>query len=88
MRKTYIIDVDGSLLEQIEDFENITRYRTIPALPGARENTTRWHCEGHYIILITARPESLRDITKEQLHNAGVVYDLLIMGVGAGPRVS
>jgi hypothetical protein len=87
MRNTYFVDVDGSLLEHIEDFENITRYRTLPALPGAKEKTAKWHCDGHYIILTTARPESLREITKEQLHNAGIIYDLLIMGIGAGPRI-
>ena len=87
MRKTYLIDVDGSILEHIEDFENITRYKTLPALPGAKEKTVKWHCEGHMIILTTARPESLREITKEQLHNAGIVYDMLIMGIGSGPRI-
>ena len=87
MRKTYLIDVDGSILEHIEDFENITRYKTLPALPGAKEKTVKWHCEGHMIILTTARPESLREITKEQLHNAGIVYDMLIMGIGAGARI-
>ncbi len=87
MRKTYFIDIDGTILEHIEDFENITRYKTLPALPGAREKTVKWHCEGHMIILTTARPESLREITKEQLHNAGIVYDMLIMGIGAGERI-
>lgn len=87
MRQTYICDIDGTLLEHIEDFENITKYRTLPALPGAKEKTIEWHCRGDMIILTTARPESLREITKEQLHNAGIIYDMLIMGVGAGPRI-
>lgn len=87
MRKCFFIDIDGTILEHIQDFENITKYRTLPALPGAREKTVEWHCKGHQIILTTARPESLREITEEQLHNAGVIYDMLLMGIGSGPRI-
>lgn len=87
MRRTFFIDIDGTLLRHIDDFENILTYTHIQALPGAKEKTSQWHCEGHYIILTTARPESLRDITKTQLNNAGIVYDLLIMGIGAGERI-
>lgn len=87
LRKTFFIDIDGTLLKHIEDFENIYNYETLDALPGAREMTSRWHCEGHMIILTTARAESLREITVKQLANAGVVYDLLLMGLGAGKRV-
>lgn len=87
MRKCFFVDIDGTLLEFLQDFENVTRYRTLPALPGAREKTSEWHCKGYQIILTTARPESLREITKEQLHNAGVIYDMLLMGIGSGPRI-
>jgi uncharacterized HAD superfamily protein len=87
LRKTYFIDIDGTLLEHIEDFENVYQYSVLKALPGAKEKTVQWHCEGHMIILTTARAESLRDITETQLRNAGVVYDLLLMGLGSGKRV-
>jgi uncharacterized HAD superfamily protein len=87
MRKTYFIDIDGTLLEHIEDFENIHKYDNLKTLPGAAAKTTQWHCEGHMIILTTARAESLRDITKTQLSNAGIIYDILLMGIGAGERI-
>jgi ribonucleotide monophosphatase NagD (HAD superfamily) len=86
MRSTYFIDIDGTLLEHIEDFENIDNYDSLRALPGAKEKTSKWHCEGHMIILTTARPESLRRLTEKQLRKAGVIYDMIIMGIGAGPR--
>jgi hypothetical protein len=84
--QTYFIDIDGTLLEHIEDFSKI--YTTPPvALPGASEKTAELHCRGDMIILTTARPESLRDLTIYQLGSLGVFYDLLIMGIGAGNRI-
>jgi hypothetical protein len=87
MRKTYILDIDGTLLFHIPNFEQIYLYPNLDALPMAKEKTFKWHCEGHYIILTSARPESLRDLTIKQLDAANIVYDLLILGVGAGPRI-
>lgn len=85
--KTYILDIDGTLLEHIPDFKDICSHPSLRPLPGAREKTSKWHCEGHVIVLITARPEGLRKLTELQLHNAGIIYDMLIMGVGQGPRI-
>jgi hypothetical protein len=42
---------------------------------------------GHYIILTTARPEGVRASTERQLHEAGIFYDQLVMGLPTGPRV-
>ena len=39
------------------------------------------------IILTTGRKEGMRRITEQQLENAGIVYDRLIMGIGGGIRV-
>lgn len=86
-RRTYFLDIDGTLLKHVKDFENIHQYPTLEALPQAKEKTNEWHCQGHMIILTTARAESLRLLTETQLQNAGIVYDLLLMGIGAGPRI-
>lgn len=87
MRKTYILDIDGTLLYYIPDFEDIYKHPQLDALPMAKEKTFKWHCEGHYIVLMSARPESLRTLTIKQLDAANIVYDLLILGVSGGPRV-
>lgn len=87
MRKTFFIDIDGTLLEHLWDFAEVSERKELRALPGAREKTVKWHCEGHMIIITTARAESLRAITELQLHNAGIVYDKLIMGIGSGDRI-
>lgn len=87
MTKTYILDIDGTLLEHIPNFQEIHSHPSLRALPGAKEKTSLWHCQGHVIVLMTARPEGLRKLTEQQLHNAGIIYDMLIMGVGQGPRI-
>lgn len=87
MRKTYFLDIDGTLLRHIDDFENIHNYPRLEALPDAAAKTTKWHCDGHLIILTTARPESLRSLTEQQLRFAGILYDVILMGIGAGERI-
>ena len=42
---------------------------------------------GYTIILTTGRKEGLRDVTKKQLLELGIIYDQLIMGIGGGIRV-
>lgn len=86
-RKTYFVDIDGTLCIQPDDFNETLNTKELIYLADAVEKLTKWHCQGHMIILTTARPESMRELTKVQLQNGGVVYDLLIMGIGAGPRI-
>ena len=86
-RKTFFIDIDGTLVFQPEDFHESVSTEHLKPLPGAVEKLMQWHCDGHLIILTTARPESLRELTKVQLKNLGLMYDRLIMGIGHGPRI-
>jgi len=87
MRNTFFLDLDGTLVQHLEDFELVHETNFLPVLPGAKEQTNKWHCNGDMIIITTARPESIRKLTETQLQNAGIVYDLLIMGIGAGDRI-
>lgn len=86
-RKTFFLDIDGTILEYIVNFVDIFKHPVLKPLPDVVEKTTRWHCQGHCIVLVTARPEGLRRLTEEQLHSAGIPYDTLLMGIGSGPRV-
>jgi len=86
LKSTYFIDIDGTLLEHIEDWENIENYETLKALPHAVSKTNLWYNRGDIIILTTARPEDLRDITIRQLDNAGIKYTKLLMDMGGGVR--
>ena len=85
--KTFFIDIDGTLLYHHPDFAKILDTEGLPALLGASEKIGKWHCQGHTIIITTARTESMRGITIKQLDNAGIVYDQLVMGLTSGVRV-
>ena len=87
-RKTYFIDIDGTLVHHHNNFEtSLDSACELLVLAGAKEKTIKWHCEGHMIILTTARPGSTRELTERQLNLAGIVYNRLIMDLGAGPRI-
>jgi len=59
----------------------------VNVLPGVREKMNEWYGAGHYIVLTTARPENLREITKLQMENAGIRYHQLVMGIGREERI-
>jgi len=56
-------------------------------LPGVLDKFNEWDSQGHKIILCTARKESARQRTEEQLRKLGLCWDTLIMGVTSGNRV-
>ena len=85
--KTYFIDIDGTILWLMPDFQETIKSEYIKPLPQAVQKISKWHCRGHKIVLVTARPESLRSVTEQQLYNAGIVYDHLLMGLTGGVRV-
>lgn len=89
MRNTYIVDIDGTIITHLFDLSHIldmARGNTIQALPGVREVFDRWKNESAFIVLLTARPESMREVTEKQISEAGLFFDQLVMGAGNGPR--
>lgn len=85
--KTYFLDIDGTLLKHLNDFQDTIHLEELPILPGVTEKVGQWHCKGHTIVITTGRAESMRAATELQLQNAGIVYDQLIMGLTSGVRV-
>lgn len=84
---TFFIDIDGTILELIDPFEDIISGKANPkALKDVPECLRNLHIAGHKIIITTGRPECLRDLTIKSLKEQGIVYDQLIMAVGSGPR--
>lgn len=88
MTKTILIDIDGTIIEQIENWaEHVAAGSKFKALPGTLDKFKEWEGKGYKIILTTARKESGRRLTEETLSNLGIFYDQLIMGIGIGPRI-
>jgi len=83
--KTIFSDIDGTLIEQVR-FEDLDP-NVANVLPGVLEKFNEWYGEGHYIVLTTARPEHLREVTIHQMGVAGIRYHQLVMGIGREERI-
>lgn len=88
--KTIFLDIDGVLIKHPGDMANI--YDEIdPTLsciiPGTWKKIQEWHLKGYYIIIVTARMPSFRELTIRQLEQCRIPYHQLIMGINRGARV-
>ena len=85
-RKTILMDIDGTIFYHKDNLYHMVK--DVPfVLDGTIEKLLEWRVIEYYIVLTTARQEGCRSATEEQLKNAGVFYDQLVMGLPAGPRV-
>lgn len=84
--KTVFCDIDGCIFEHHCAGISAISIHQRP-LPGIQQAFDTWCDNGYTIILTTGRPESLRDITDQQIRNSGLYYHHLIMGLPRGQRV-
>lgn len=83
---TIICDIDGCLIRHRSTLSGVLDEKP-ELLPGAQEKFCEWERLGHHIVLLTGRPESMRQHTEVELTALGLFWDTLVMGVGGGPRV-
>ena len=76
----FMIDLDGTLWEDIPNEEAAERTMDAEVYPGAVEWITERYNEGHRICFFTARWEGLREVTLAKLVQIGLPYHDLIMG--------
>lgn len=83
--RTYFIDIDGTLVQHAMkgQADNVTTSR----LPGAKDFIDRLLAAGHRVILTTGRRKTLRLETEQQLSDAKIAYDELIMDLPPGIRI-
>ncbi len=86
MRKTIFIDWDGTCVEHSGEVTDICGNFDAPVLPGVVDTFARWRREEAVVIITTARPESMRELTIRQIQCCGLWYDQLVMGIGRGRR--
>jgi len=84
--KTIFVDIDGTILFN-HGLPNQQTQQPAIVLEGVLEAIADWNIKGYQIILVTGRRESERPATIKQLESAGIVYDMLIMGITRGQRI-
>jgi hypothetical protein len=85
--KTIFCDIDGTLMIHFTPDFTAREDFTPSLLEGTLEKLNEWDKKGYIIVLVTARRESMREITRKQLSRLGIFYDQLIMGISSGQRV-
>lgn len=86
--KTYLIDIDGVVLEHLECGASQQWLTGSPDVICTTKNTLdEIEAAGDMIVLVTARPEHYRPGLEALLLKAGVIYHKLVMGLTSGQRV-
>ncbi len=81
--KNYLIDIDGTIGEDIPN-EEPERMVTAAVYLDALQTCNRWYNEGHIICFFTSRTEAHRGITETWLAKHGFKYHSLLMGKPRG----
>lgn len=84
-RPTLFIDLDGTILEHQHSISRVYE-RPAKLLSGVREKLNEWDSKGFCIVLVSARKESTRAHTEQQLRGLGIAWDHLVLGVSSGAR--
>ena len=85
--KTIICDIDGTLVKYTGEGHLGIMKREHELLPGVYRRLRKWEAQGHRIILITGRRESIRERTESELRRLGIPFDMLLMGYADSGRI-
>ncbi len=78
MSRIFLIDIDGTICENIRNEEGIEKMRTAKQFEDSIKAVNKLFDEGHFICLFTARTDAHRDVTTEWLAKNGVKYHQII----------
>ena len=81
--KNYLIDIDGTITEDVPN-EEPERMVTCEPFPDALATINKWYDEGHQICFFTSRTEDLREITETWLNKHGFKYHSVLLGKPRG----
>ena len=85
--KTIICDIDGTLTKYMGGGHKAIIENEHEVLPGVVDMMRHWESQGHRIILITGRRESVRERTESELRRLGIPFDILLMVYADSGRV-
>ena len=81
--KNYLIDIDGTICDDIPN-EEPERMSTCLPYPDALRILNKWYDEGHIITFFTSRTEEHREITEDWLNKHNFKYHGLLMNKPRG----
>lgn len=81
--KTWFFDLDGTILEYNLIFSAVGKDKL---LPGVKELWDKIP-EDDFIVLVTARPNYLKDVTLKFLEKKGIRFDHVIFDLPRGERI-
>jgi uncharacterized HAD superfamily protein len=76
--KIFIIDIDGTVCEDIKNEEGIERMRNAKPYYDVIQKINELYDQGHYICFFTARTDEHKEVTIEWLKKHGVKYHQII----------
>ena len=79
--------MDGTLTKYMGGGHRAVIENEHEILPGVFERMRKWEAQGHNIILITGRRESVRERTESELRRLGIPWDVLLMGYADTGRI-
>ena len=85
--KTVIVDIDGTLTKYMAGGHLAIMETPHEVLPGVVDKMRQWESQGHRIILMTGRRESVRERTESELRRLGIPWDTLLMGHADSGRI-
>ncbi len=77
-KRIFIIDIDGTVCEQVSNEEGEERMREAEPFKDSIEMINRLYREGHYICFFTARTDRHGKVTKAWLKRHGVKHHQII----------
>ena len=78
MSKVFLIDIDGTICEDIKNEESYLYPKAKP-IEGSKEIINKWYSEGNVITFFTARESKDREVTENWLKEHGFKYHGLVM---------
>lgn len=85
--KCLFLDLDGTCFSHTGDLYDIMTSKGVYLLDGVVDFFKKCREDGVYMVITTARPESLRAFTTAQMTKHGLWFDQLVMGLPTGQRV-
>jgi RNA-splicing ligase RtcB len=81
--KNYLIDIDGTICEDIPN-EEPERMATAKVFENVADQINKWYDEGHQICFFTARAEEHREVTEKWLEANGFKWHSCLFGKPRG----